>query len=437
MEACDVLLINAPSSYRLPQSSRKDHIGIGYLASVLRQAGVSVRIIDTPMLDWGVERTLSEVLPLSAKIVGLSALQAQADGVVGLFKGIRADSPDVPIVLGGQFPTFCYDRLLVDFPEITAIVRGEGEMPFLELVQRLLAGQEWHDIAGVSFRGNGDVVANPPPPLIGDLDALPFPARDTLPAVRAIGAMVSVGSSRGCPARCTFCSTPSFYRLSKGPVWRARSPGNVLDEIRALVSDYDVHRFIFVDDNFIGAGERGKQRAGEIAEAIIRSGLKVEFLLSCRVSDGEEELFALLRRAGLTDVGLGVESGNQRQLDTYGKAATVEENRRAIETLKKIGVTPGIGFIMADPYFTADELLQNISFLKSVGLKLSDLTFPLGELWLFDGTTMIERLRQEGRLRGDYLRGYSYEPAHKGFYTLYRLAGKIRNMIHRAPTRGC
>jgi len=432
---CDVLLINAPSAYHLPPSSRRDHLGIGYLASVLRAAGFTVRMLDTPMLEWGVEQTLKDILPIEARVVGISALQAQADGMAGLVKGIRASGSSVPIVLGGQFPTFCYDRLLVDFPEIDAIIRGEGESPFLDMVRRIAEGKDWRDIPGVAFRRNGEVVANDPPPLIADLDSLPFPARDTLPAVRSVGAMVAVASSRGCPHRCTFCSTPTFYRLSPGRPWRMRSAENVVEEIKSLVADHDVRQFIFVDDNFIGVGERGKERAREIAERIIQANLQVEFHLLCRVTDIEEELFTLLQRAGLRAVGLGVESGNQRQLDTYGKGTTVEDNKRAILTLRKIGVEPGIGFIMADPYFTAQELLENMQFLKEVGIKLSDLTFPLGELWVFDGATILDRLKSEGRLRGNYLTGYSYEPAHKTFYAIYRAASRLRNLIRPAPKR--
>jgi radical SAM superfamily enzyme YgiQ (UPF0313 family) len=209
----------------------------------------------------------------------------------------------------------------------------------------------------------------------------------------------------------------------------------VVEEVKRLVTDHDVHRFIFVDDNFVGVGEKGRARAREIAERMLAENLNVEFFLSCRVTDVEEELFTLLKRAGLSTVGLGVESGNQRQLDTYGKGTTVEDNRRAIQTLRKIGVEPGIGFIMADPYFTAEELIANLQFLKEMGIKLSDLTFPLGELWLFDGTEIIERLRKEGRLRGDYLKGYSYEPVHKGFYRIYRGASWLRNRLRPTPKR--
>ena len=433
--ACDVLLINAPSAYKLPPSSRKDHVGIGYLASVLRQDGRTVQLLDTPMLDWGINQTLEHILPTSARIVGISALQAQAEGAAGIIKGLRASGFDGLIVLGGQFPTFCYDRLLADFPDIDAIVRGEGEIPFRQLVTNYLAGTSWHDVPGVCFLRDGEIVCNPTPPLIEDLDGLPFPARDTLPAVRSIGAMVSVSTSRGCPSNCTFCSTPNFYRLSKGKVWRSRSPESVLEEVKLLVTDHDVRQFIFVDDNFIGPGDLGKQRARRIAELMIEADLNVEFFLSCRVTDVEEDLFALLKRAGLTTVGLGVEAGTQRQLDTYGKGATVEDNKRAIATLRKLGLYPGIGFIMADPYLNAEELLENMRFLSDVGVKLSELTFPLGELWLFDGTAIIEQLRQEGRVRGNYLKGYTFVPAHRGFFALYRAASRLRNLLRPSPKR--
>jgi len=434
-KVCDVLLINAPSAYKLPPNSRRDHIGIGYLAAVLRAQGISVHLLDTPMLDWGVRRTLGYLGSFTAKIVGISALQAQSEGAVGIAKGLRARGWDMPIVLGGQFPTFCYDRLLADFPEISAIIRGEGEVSFLELVQRMLGGKVWEDCPGAAFRKNGEIVANPLPPLVEDLDSLPFPARDTLPQVRSLGALVSVSSSRGCPARCSFCSIHNFYRLAKGPIWRARSTASVMEEIRKLVKDYEVREFNFVDDNFIGGGEKSKRRAREISEALIKENIGVSFSLSCRVSDVEEELFALLKRAGLSAVCIGIESGNQRQLDTYNKGVTVEDNKRALHILRKVGVEPGIGFIMGDPYLTPAELLENMKFLKEMGIKLSELSFPLGELWLFDGADILERLRAEGRVRGDYLRGYSYVAKHRGFQMIYRAAGKMRDLFHPPAKR--
>lgn len=431
----DVLLVNAPSAYKLPPNSRRDHIGIGCLAAVLRAQGISVHLLDTPILDWEVERTLEYLRPFSPKIVGISALQAQSEGAAGIVKGLRGRGFEGPIVLGGQFPTFCYDRLLVDFPEITAIIRGEGEVSFLELVRRMLEGKSWEDCPGVAYRKNGETVANPLPPLIEPLDSLPFPARDTLPQMLAMGAIVSVGSSRGCPAKCSFCSIHNFYRLAKGPIWRARSTESVLEEVRQLVKEYGLKRFNFVDDNFLGGGEKSRRRAREFAEAMIRENLGVDFSFSCRVNDVEEELFTLLKRAGLSAICVGIESGNQRQLDTYNKGVTVEENKQAIRTLRKVGVEPGIGFIMADPYLTPGELVENMNFLKEVGVKLSDLSFPLGELWLFDGADILERLRAEGRVRGDYMKGYSYVAANRAFQMIYRAAGKIRDRLHPPAKR--
>ena len=90
---------------------------------------------------------------------------------------------------------------------------------------------------------------------------------------------------------------------------------------------------------------------------------------------------------------------------------------------------------MADPYLNAEELLENMRFLSDVGVKLSELTFPLGELWLFDGTAIIEQLRQEGRVRGDYLKGYTFVPAHRGFFALYRAASRLRNLLRPSPKR--
>jgi radical SAM superfamily enzyme len=172
-----------------------------------------------------------------------------------------------------------------------------------------------------------------------------------------------------------------------------------------------------------------------MAEALIRANLGIEFVLACRVDDIEEELFTTLKRAGLTTVFLGVEAGNQRQLDTFNKRATVEANKQAIRTLRKIGIHPALGFIMADPYSTPAELVENVRFLKEMEIKLSELESPLGELLLFDGAAILEQVRAEGRLRGDYINGYSYVAVHRGFQTLYRAAARWRSLFHTPQAR--
>ncbi len=82
--------------------------------------------------------------------------------------------------------------------------------------------------------------------MIHNLDDLPFPARDHLPQIMKMGGEVLISASRGCFYRCTFCSIPDFFDHS----WRSRSPANVVQELKHLVSTYGYSTFWFIDDDF-------------------------------------------------------------------------------------------------------------------------------------------------------------------------------------------
>jgi len=297
--------------------------------------------------------------------------------------------------------------LLHDVSALDSVVRGEGDLMFVELVQRVLAGEDWHGVPGVSFRQDRAVVSTPPGPLVANLDDLPFPARDTAGIAIARSRWLRMSTSRGCYARCTFCSIRAFYGLQGGPAWRARSPENVVSEIASLMHEYGCERFQFNDDNFIGPGQRGKERAHGFADQVIRHGLGCQFVLRCRADDVERDLFLHLREAGLRAVWLGLESGNQRQLDRLCKATTVEGGRRAISILRDLGIRLAVYLIMFDPDSTLDECLETLRFVATAGVLRNAVGFD-NAAYPLDGTELCERLRQQGRLRGSYLHGYSY-----------------------------
>ena len=125
-------------------------------------------------------------------------------------------------------------------------------------------------------------------PSVGDLDSLPFPVRDLLPEVLEQTGYASLLSSRGCYGRCTFCSVNAFFARF-GAKYRMRSVENVLAEMEELQRNYGVRNFAFNDANFI-CGRKGRERAFEFAEALLKRGIKARFSIQCRVNDVEKEL---------------------------------------------------------------------------------------------------------------------------------------------------
>jgi hypothetical protein len=381
-----------------------DRLGIDYLLAMLRREGFSATMIHCPAQGLTVEQTVAAVVAQSPCLVGVSAASSHRDlETMGeIIGGVREGLPAAHLTLGGYAATFSPQAMLTALPEVDTVVRGEGEATFLELVGQVWRGGDGRTLPGVSARQNGQILHNPPRPLIQDLDTLPFPARDFLSLNAAsLDSPVLISSSRGCYGTCAFCSVHRFYRQSPGRVWRGRSAVRTVDEMAMLKQQWGARRFQFVDDHFIGPGRKGRQRAMEFARELIGRKLRVEFFVEARADSIDEDLFRLLKQAGLTAVFLGIESGVQRTLDRYQKKTSVETNLRAIETLRRLGLGCAPGMITFEPFVTPAELRENVRFLRRSGLAdQHDIFLFFGShLSVYAGTVIETQLADQGLLR--------------------------------------
>lgn len=443
----DVLLVTPPRPLRLVREEVGENLGLGFLASVLRKRGISVEILDGSLSGWNLRKMAGEVLARDFKVLGVSLVVPSLvkpgfeliRAVTGGKRSSKTREGSFLVAVGGHTPSLAWRETLSACPGIDAVVRGEGELTFLELVEKVLGGRSWQDTRGIAFLRDGSPVVNPPRDLIADLNDLPPPDHDLLPHVLSQGGHATVYSSRGCYGNCSFCSIKAFYNLASGPKWRAMSPEAVVDEIERLHRDYGADEFRFSDDNFVGPGRAGKERGFEIGRGIIRRHLKVRFMISARADNVDRDLLALLKEAGLTQVFLGVEAGVQTMLDRFNKGVTVEENRRAVSIIRELGIEPVIGFILFDPDTTTQELCENLTFLKSIGLTeggLNSRLDVLNRLEVYPGTPAEEKLKLEGNLRGDFT-DYRYgfrDPVVSVIYHSFRAFQRISIPVRRAFT---
>lgn len=405
MTSCDVVLVNPPCS---KLGGGLEHIGLGYLASSLRREGIAVRIIDVPVEGWPVRKALEELKRIRCSLIGVSLpYQETAREGLDFIRDLRSSGITTHITVGGIYPTFGYEEIMALYPAVDSVVVGEGEETLPAVANAVMAGRSLEGVAGVVYRQGASLVVNPDRPSVPDLDDLPFPDRDTLPPVLKRFGFASMLTSRGCYGRCTFCSVDAFYSRF-GPKFRLRSSENVLAELEHLYDAYGVRNVMFSDANFISGKGIGARRAAEIAEGILRRQWDLEFRIQCRVDDVDEELFTLMKRAGLTRVYLGVEAGSQAMLDRFRKDVSAEENFRAIELLNKLGMFISMGFIMFDHSTDLKELSENIDFVKRVkALVPKDRlgkVHPLTRLFPLAGTEAERQLRQQGKYTGTGLR---------------------------------
>lgn len=350
-----------------------ENLGIGYLAAYLRQNGIQVELMNCLAQDLNAAQAADRIAHINPQVIGIttSKYNREMSGELQLAKEIRTHGLSAPILLGGHPATFNAEEIVTAFPEIDAVVRGEGELTLLEVVQKAGAGHDWREALGLTFQINGQVINNPSRPLIADLDQLPFPSRDLRPFMDPERRMTArMTASRGCYGHCSFCSISSFYRSCPGKIWRGRSPQNIVDEMEQLQREWNIISVEFVDDIFIGPGTAGRERAYAIAKEIIRRKLFVGFSMETRATEVDRELMAFLKQAGLGTVFLGLESGDQRSLDLYNKQTTVAQNKRAVKIIDELSINLEYGFIMFHPFLTPEDFLENLAFLRE--LKLCD-----------------------------------------------------------------
>ncbi len=193
-----------------------------------------------------------------------------------------------------------------------------------------------------------------------------------------------------------------FYRTAPGKVVPTRTPSEVAREMRWLLEEHEVSIFLFQDDDFPLFGQVWRRWAREFVEELHRHELpgRVAWKINCRADAVEPRLFEEMREAGLFMVYMGLESGTEEGLRTLHKQISVEQNIRAVEILKEIGLTFEFGFMLLDPSSTFESVRKNVDFLRIiVGDGSAGVTF--GKMAPYDGTPIKDDLERAGRLRGD------------------------------------
>jgi anaerobic magnesium-protoporphyrin IX monomethyl ester cyclase len=400
----DVLLVGA---------EELENLATRYLAALLRQHGFTVVLAS---FSTAAERgaVLQQARRCRPRLVGLSVIfQYRAPEFMALAGELRPALPQAHITAGGHFPSFAAAELLRDFAALDSVVRGEGELTLLELMQKLDRPREWGSILGLSYRRLSEecrpgehtrwtVVDNPPRPLIADLDTLPFPARDS-PPQRHLGIGFSpIVGSRGCYRDCSFCSIHAFYAASAGAPQRFRSVPNLVDEMEQLYRRHGVRFFVFNDDEWFPPGTEREERITRLEGELRTRRLDVIMSIKCRADDVQEALFCRLLAMGVVRAYVGVESGSEHSLRTLHKRTTVAQNRHALQVLQRVGMLADFGLIFFDPDSTLDDVRANLAFFREMaGAGQAPLSF--GRLEVYAGTPILRRLQAEGRLTGDYM----------------------------------
>ncbi|MBT8172168.1 B12-binding domain-containing radical SAM protein, partial [Candidatus Bathyarchaeota archaeon] len=356
-----ITLVNPPypaGSHRHPPFIP---LGIGYLAAVLEKDGYAVNVIDCQALNLTLNEVERELRKRKPDVVGLTSTTLTYKSALKIIKLAKKTLPDCVTIIGGSHVTFWDENALNECPSLDVVVRKEGEITLVELVQRIDAGKSFHDVVGTTCRNNGTIVKNPDRPYLENLDELPYPAVHLFPIEQfnKYGNIIfPVMTSRGCVYWCDFCTAVRMF----GKRYRMRSPKKVVDELEYLYKKYGEKQYTFYDDAFTV----NQARTEEICNEILKRGLNIKWDCETRVDMVSKDLLLKMKKAGCIAVWYGVEAGSQKVRDSMGKGISNQQTLNAFKWTQEAGLIAVASIILGFPGETRETAWESVRLLRKI-----------------------------------------------------------------------
>ena len=393
-------------------------LGIAYVASALERDGHVVTVIDacgealgryTPVPDIpsGLRHGLQDDeiiqrIPRNADVIGISIMFSLEWLTTRLLAHlVRAEFPNVFLVVGGEHVTAMPEYVLSDCGAIDACVLGEGEQTLTDLVHVLDTGGRREDVGGLCLRTADGSKLTGQRPRIRDLGGIPNPAWHLIPIEKYLdnhvmsgidfGRSMPIMASRGCPYKCTFCSNPVMW----GPLWRVREPGEVVDEMVGYTKCYGATNFDFYDLTAIV--KRGW--TVEFCKRIIADGLKItwQFPSGTRSEALDSEVTQLLSASGCKFITYAPESGCDKILKLIKKQINKEKMLESIRGAVRNGLSVKCSFILGFPTETIRDVCETYIYIFRLALAgIKDVSvFPFSP---YPGTELFEQFKASGQI---------------------------------------
>ena len=352
------------------------NLGLGFLAQHIRK----LHFVKIMALAF---HNPEDIVTIAGKfdIVGFSCLTGQYVKCLNVAKLVKKKYPNKLIIFGNIHPT-AMPLATMDNPEIDFVCLGEGEISFLTLLNHLERGSDdFSRVPGMVYRDKNGNIQQTKPKFIDDLDTIGMPAWDLLERDKRSkkGNMIT---SRGCPFTCTYCYN-SVMRRKFEFKYRRRSVESVVEECSYLKAE-GLTYIAFSDDLFL----INEQWLDEFAELFAKCVNNMAFGIAARPEMvlRRQNSLRQLKRVGLRDIWIGIESGNERiRREILNRRMSNRSIITAFRTIKTLGVSSKsyniVGIPTEGPREVLDTFVINLKARPNYTSHYTLMPYPGTEIW--------------------------------------------------------
>lgn len=369
---------------------------LAYTASILKEAGYDVRIIDGVAERISEDAYIDRAVEFNPDVIILEVSTASLPTDLNQAKRIKDKCPGAKVVFSGIHLDMYKPEFLEENPVVDFVLKGEYDLVSRALMKAIERGSGFEDVPNLVFRGGeGELGETARTEVIMDLDSLPWPERDQLPMMNywdLPGGIpepsLQMWSSRGCPFKCIFCAWPQImYDNNK---YRTRDSVDVVNEIEEQVKKYGFRSFYFDDDTF----NIGKKRILKLCDEISNRELNLPWAAMSRADTSDRETFKAMRDSGLMAIKFGVESGSQELVDNAKKNLNLDQVEASVRYCHELGINVHLTFSFGLPGETWDTVRKTINFAKM----LNPETLQFSLMTPFPGSTFYQMQEEANKL---------------------------------------
>ncbi|MHC4259168.1 MAG: B12-binding domain-containing radical SAM protein [Planctomycetota bacterium] len=384
-------------------------------AGFLREKGYSVLLFDAEIENWSYEETAMEIFeadPLLAVVVvsgtNPSASTMNMTGAGEIVALLRQLNPGIKTMFAGLHPSALPQRTVVE-EQADFVCQGEGFSTMHSLLDALRNKTQQFDIEGLWYNRDGQVISNPLPPLVDNLDNIPQPAWDLLPmekyrahnwhCFRDIGnrrPYAILYTSLGCPFNCSFCCINALF--GKRTI-RYRSPDAVVREVDFLVNTYGVRKIKIIDEMFA----LNEKRVVELCDRIIERKYDLNMWAYARVNTVTERMLTKMKEAGINWLAYGFESGSERVIADVTKGYNMELVGKTVDLSYDLGFHICANYVFGLPEDNYETMNETLTLMFDINAEWANIYSAMA----YPGSALYDMAVENGWPLPESWTGYS------------------------------